>query len=522
MKRICALCFISLYIFPLCSLTISWTASEDPLSSSDQNASNPQLAMDASGNLVAAWIENGIAIAKTKLLDGNWSDPSTITTGDPSSIRLVVDPNGNATAMWIETGRVKTADLPFQSVWSAPIFLSSEGASSPQLVSDDSGNLVSVWVQNGVIQSATKLFSGNWPDIPDDLSSANADAPQVALSASGKVIAVWQGTLDTVNAIFSCNKMLSGAWNDPTTISNPTQNSVSPQVSIDPLGNALAAWYRYDVSNEKYSNVIVQYSLCQQDGPWSTPADLSSAGIRNPKDLVLQIACTNPYFFLAAWSNSYDGATFTVEGSLNISGYWIQNINLVNNNIYAYDFNIIAEKGYGFGVFMLNDSLSSSVIVQYSQTNTFSSLNNLFPPKVLSQGETSGYPKIAATLRGNTEHLAAIWLSYNGENTVIESAIGLGYLIDPPSNLAVEQNLNNLGIFTEYYNTISWTNDSMNNSDVAGFFIFRNGILIGSGAPSVFEFIDHNRIEHEPVTYGIAFYDYFGNQSSVATVSFPE
>src|SRR5690348_15496173 len=108
------------------------------LSSTGVNASDPRVVMDPSGNVTAAWVENGFIKASTQPVNGSFNTPVTISNTGASSPRLAVDSSGNVTAIWIESGVIESATLPFGGSWSAEVAVSSSTATNPKIVVDSS------------------------------------------------------------------------------------------------------------------------------------------------------------------------------------------------------------------------------------------------------------------------------------------------------------------------------------------------------------------------------------------------
>lgn len=167
----------------------------------------------------------------------------------------------------------------------------------------------------------------------------------------------------------------------------------------------------------------------------------------------------------------------------------------------------------------------------YNDSNSYLTINTMesdinsykkgswFKPYNLSIGDRNAYPRLAVKVSGNSIYTAAVWVNYNGSNTVIHSVTGLGTLLSPPSNLSVEQKIDDLGVFKEYYNVLRWQPSS--SSEVAGYVIFRNGHFLVQVDSDVLEYIDHNRTQNESISYGVAAVDQEVHQSSVVNIHFP-
>jgi hypothetical protein len=138
-----------------------------------------------------------------------------------------------------------------------------------------------------------------------------------------------------------------------------------------------------------------------------------------------------------------------------------------------------------------------------------------------SPGSNNNAPKISENNSSSAliSYANAAWVSTNGANTVIQAASGSKSTVAPPSNLAVSQNVNQFGVFNDYYNTLSWT--ASTEPAVAGYAIFRNGLMIAQVTSSELKYIDNNAIQNGSVTYGVATIDAQAILSVIQYVTFP-
>ncbi len=175
--------------------------------------------------------------------------------------------------------------LPAAPVLAAPAWLAAadlsaggQSASEPQLAVDSAGNVVAVWSRsngtNTIVQSASRPAGGPWQS-PLDLSAAgqNASEPEVAVDPAGDAIALWRRYDGADYVIQSASRPAGGAWQSPVDLSEAGENASEPQVTVDPSGNAVAVW-----SRSNGTNTIVQSASKSAGGFWQSPVDLSAAG----------------------------------------------------------------------------------------------------------------------------------------------------------------------------------------------------------------------------------------------------
>lgn len=505
-------------------INLDWDLTPDTLSRTNINASEPQIAIDKNGNAVAIWIENTAIRSSRRPVNGSWSSAVTISGTNASNINLVSDTDGNATAVWLENGVVKAAGRTLNGNWSNSTALSNNNASSPTLCVDNDGDVIAAWTRNGNVEASVKPFGSNW-HTKSTLSSNDAARPAIAIGGDGndtKAVLVWQGTSsDGSDAIFSAAKLINGPWTSPVQISRKGQNSVQPNVAVDPNGNALAIWYAYDYDGVNYSHVVVRTAERNTDtGTWSKVSTLSQPGIRDPETLMARIEYDSIGNAIALWNNSYDDETFSLESAVKpVYENWSDPVDLVHSNLYAFSADLSTTSfGDVLGLYMFYNG--ASLMIQSIESDINGYLNNFWSvPITISQGSNNGYPKIAASLKGNVLRAAALWINNDGNRNIIMSSSGAKALVLPPSNLNVSQSSNNFGVFKEYYNTLTW-NASQDPKTIA-YLIFRNGVFIAQVGADVLQYVDNNRERNGSVTYGITAIDDQQMQSRTVSVNLP-
>lgn len=503
---------------------ITWSSPPVTLSSMMTDSSNPEVGIDSSGNAVAIWVEGGFIKSSSILFGGSWDAAVTISNTNTSSPSLVVDSSGNATAVWLEGTALKTAAKPFGGSWGSGATLSNSGAASPQLAIDNSGNVVLVWANSGLIQTKTKLFGGSWSSTTT-LSAAGADSPQVSIGSNGQVVAVWHGLLSLVDTIFSANKTISlGTWSAASAISNPANSSINPQIAVDSNGNALAVWYIFDQSGSIFSNVYLQSAYKPSGLTWNLPILVSTTtqGFYDPSKLTALVKFDSAGTAIAVWMTSSDGSSFTVSSTIlptGGNGSWVTpQIDLIVDNNFALSFDLsVPASRDAFLDLMFSDGVN--IVIDSVVSNIDAFVQNFWAfAGSLSQGNNNGFPKIAAAISGSNIYAVSLWVQ-NGTNNVIQAVTASGTILQPPTNLTVMQSFTNFGIFTEYFNTLSWTASSSPN--VAGYIIFRDDVFLGQVDAFTTQFVDGNRTQNVSNTYGVATIDNAGTQSSIATITFP-
>jgi hypothetical protein len=267
----------------------TWRAPID-LSVAGQNADEPRVALDANGDAVAVWERDDgteeIVQAATRPAGGTWGAPVDLSAAGESAkeARVALDANGDAVAVWERDDGteeiVQAATRAAGGSWEAPIDLSAAGESAhdPHVAVDPAGDAIAVWRRNDgsdfIVETATRPAGGMWQP-PIDLSAAGQSAydPEVAYSPTGEAAVVWRRDDGTAYRVQATARTVGGTWGTPIDLSAAGQNAYRPQVVLDPAGEAVVVWERYDGIDW-----IAQGDARPAGGTWGAPVDLSATG----------------------------------------------------------------------------------------------------------------------------------------------------------------------------------------------------------------------------------------------------
>ena len=139
---------------------------------------------------------------------------------------------------------------------------------------------------NDIVQAATLPAGGAW-QMPVDLSEAGLDAgsPDVALDPQGDAVVTWSAATSAIvgshSAVMQAAvRLAGGAWQAPVDISVAGQEVDDPQfepkVAIDPQGNAIAVWEGLDGEDQVIQSAVRPTA----SGDWQAPVDLSASEMR--------------------------------------------------------------------------------------------------------------------------------------------------------------------------------------------------------------------------------------------------
>jgi hypothetical protein len=235
------------------------------LSQAGEQPLSPKVVVNPDGDAAVVWVGFGngskeVVRAATRPAGGVWSEPVALSdvNGYSSEPDIAIDPQGNATAVWttgpqFEYGFVQTATHPAGGSWSQPVALSdeSEAAALPHIASDSQGSLTAIWDsggEEGIIQSKTRPAGGEWSSAAVDVSGEDglSSYPQIAIDAQGDVVAVWQQkdipAATGFHYFIQTARRTGGWWSTPLTISREDGLAMSPQLAVDPDGEATVIW----------------------------------------------------------------------------------------------------------------------------------------------------------------------------------------------------------------------------------------------------------------------------------------
>jgi FG-GAP-like repeat len=391
----------------------------ETLSASGQNASLPQVAVDANGDAVFVWQRyDGTTDCggppgclriegRARSAAGVLSATQTLSpAGQNASLpQVAVDPNGNAVFVWQRfdgtTGcgglpgclRIQTRARSAVGGLSAPQTLSAPDSRRPQVGVDQNGKAVFVWehydhTNTGCggapclrIEARTRSAAGNLTvtEIISPSGLSNSSLPQVALDPSGNAVFVWEQDDGTTNCggapcvrIETRARSAAGALSRPVQILSGT-NAKLPQVGIDQSGNAAFVWERHDGTTGCGGIpgcTRIESRTRSSTGTLSAVQTLTASG-RNAEDP--QVAVDQSGNAVFVWVRS-EGTGCGGSGCLRVK------------------------------------SRARSAAGALSDTATLS-----------AQGQNADLPQVAVAPSGDT---AAIWQRFDGTNWRVQAAVG--------------------------------------------------------------------------------------------------
>ena len=237
------------------------------LSPPGENASDPQVAVEADGDAVFTWTRfDGTSDriqARARSAAGTLSAVQTLS--DPghnaSEPQVAVDAEGDAVFTWVRFDgvkhRIQARTRSAAGVLTAVRTLSDPGqaAFAPQVAVDAGGDAVFTW-QRPVptspsccqrVQARARSAVGTLSEV-ENLSPSGqpASQPQVAVDADGDFVFTWTRFDGTHNRIQGRTRSAVGALSPVQTLSGVGRSAHSPQVAVDTDGDAVFTWLRFD------------------------------------------------------------------------------------------------------------------------------------------------------------------------------------------------------------------------------------------------------------------------------------
>ena len=257
------------------------------------------------------------------------------------------------------------------------------------------------------------ICRADWDFPAGNLSAAGQDSfgPQVAMDPSGNVVAVWM-RFDGSNYIVQARRydVVASTWSGATDLTAAGRDAINPQVAMDDLGNAVAVWYRsngsHDIVQTRRYNVVA--------GTWSTVEDLSAAGQSAYEPQVAMDSSGNAF---AVWIRS-DGSNFIVQARRYdiVAGTWSAVIDLsASGQSVAIPQVAMDQVGNAFAVWSRQSGINFIV-----QTRKYNVLDDTWSvvTDLSAAGQNAGGSQVAMDKAGNA---VAVWIISDGSNTIVQA-----------------------------------------------------------------------------------------------------
>jgi uncharacterized protein YheU (UPF0270 family) len=315
---------ISLFLLALAipaGARADWSELPQPISPRGQSASSAQVAINQNGDAVFVWVAYDATTdcgggpclrinARARSATGALSYSQILSTGGQNAQfpQVAIDQSGNAVFTWerpdgtsdcfvgTACDRIQARARSAAGALSAVQTLSAAGqnASAPEVAVDLNGNAVFTWSRsdgaNSRIQARARSAAGALSAV-QTLSASGHDAglPQVGVDPNGNSVFVWErfdGTAGCVGAPAGCVRIqgrarsAAGALSPVQTLSPFGQNARLSEVGVDQSGDAVFVWQLNDGTTDcgEYGCYRIQTRARSAAGALSAVQTLSAAG----------------------------------------------------------------------------------------------------------------------------------------------------------------------------------------------------------------------------------------------------
>ena len=304
------------------------------LETDSSDAYGPKIAIDANGNALAVWLQDGDTTPAGYRYDvwarrysaGVWGTATLIETNNAGSVsddlQLAYDADGNAIAVWSQSSASAV------NIWSnrytagvgwgtaTLVGLDSAVDFTPQIAIDASGNVLVVWIHTDTTYHiwANRYTAGTgWGTAAaiETNTADGADAPQIVIDANGNATAVWAQS--SVGNIWANRYTAGTGWGTAALIETGTGSAYGPRIAIDAGGNVLAVWAQ--TNGTVYSVWSNRYSA----GAWGTAALIETDNAGSAEGP--QIAIDANGNALAVWAQS-NGTVISIWANRFSAGVW--------------------------------------------------------------------------------------------------------------------------------------------------------------------------------------------------------
>jgi PKD repeat protein len=374
-----------------------------------------------------------------------WLPPYLLSDGVADSItaNVAVNAKGDAIAVWAQGGPslsrvLRAAFRPVGGSWGAPFDVSDPtlAAWSPDVAIDDAGNATVVWRHligaNSQLKVRTRSATGVWSAIEQPVSLGQEFGTVVAVDPGGATTLAWfeQGATSSTNQIWTVQRPAGGAWQAPEPQS-PLGQVFDPVLSAN-AGVVALAWRERTTGLDR-----VRSRIRSPDGSWSSPLDLSAAGLDATDS---RIVVDSAGEVTAAWSLLIDSSHVVAQAvTRTAAGVWgtVQDVSAADESAGVPE---LAVDAAGRATLAWGVSFPDGTFVV--KTASRPAGGSWSAPETVSGADTqAGGPIVAADATGSA---VIIWTAFVGAQEFIRASrrppggsFGEGVSLVPPGPLGV-------------------------------------------------------------------------------------
>ena len=287
--------------------------------------SNPQVAIDPSGNAIVAWLQSDGSKGTiwANRLDGasqTWGTPKRLDKADVSSASppsVAIDKNGNGFVVWSQaagaalpssTWAARYTASAASSGWSSATLLEADDTGetlSPLVAVDGSGNAIALWNQKNGANSYYQLWSNRYAvgtgwgsrTQVEPTHVGNGSQFDLGVDTAGNALAIWTMNAGAGLLAYTSRWVPGSAWTAPAAVETDTAGVSTPHIAVDSAGNAIAIWAQPEGPN----NVECSARYAPGSG-WEAGVVIQAPDV--PSTGQSQIACDAAGNALALWAQN--------------------------------------------------------------------------------------------------------------------------------------------------------------------------------------------------------------------------
>ena len=236
------------------------------------SAYDAQLAADAQGNVLAAWLQfdgtHTNLYARRYSVATGWEAGSRVVSeerGSASRFALAMNARGEAIALWTQwyqsLSRLWTSFSSSTTPWTAPSVVEPQASQvlSPAVAIDRNGNGMAIWLHGSEpahLWGGQYLNTVGWVDMRtlSSLDMGGSEEPQVATDGFGNVTVVWLQRDGAQKALWMRRFAPDIGWGEVQRL-KPAESldAVSPRLAVDANGGAMVVWQSRQTPQRVYS-----------------------------------------------------------------------------------------------------------------------------------------------------------------------------------------------------------------------------------------------------------------------------
>lgn len=322
--------------------TTAWSGAQVLESNLLFNSRYPSVAVDDSGNAMAAWQRDSGGVydlwAKPLLAASGWQPEGTIESmdGNATDARMAVSSSGHFMVTWSQFSVGNTECAINVRRWKAGSTMDSVLRLNdlnvvgyfPSVAMDGAGNACVSWMEANALSGRFEIklsqFSQStttWsaPLLVSSAVAQDAAWPTVAMDPSGNTVITWLQSADLQNGPYyhyACRYKVGSGWSTPFPIMLGTGGVAGNALAMSASG-AIAAWTETLDGGVTFQTYAAKWTAATD--AISTPVLVSTAGVDTYSPSLGMDAAGNA---LVAWVQARTSATDLVVSSCSSSGGW--------------------------------------------------------------------------------------------------------------------------------------------------------------------------------------------------------